>query len=80
MSNRVAEGVHDILHARNGHIELSPDLSLGASGVGLDSIAIVEVLLECEELFGVAIAGDALALPSLTVGSLIEVLQVRVQR
>jgi acyl carrier protein len=78
MANHVVEGVHGILRGRNGHIELSSDLPLGASGLGLDSIAMVEVLLECEELFGVAIAGDALALPSLTVGSLIEALQVRV--
>ena len=78
MSNHVVEGVHGILHARNRHIELSPDLPLGSSGLGLDSIAMVEVLLACEELFGVAIAEDALALPSLTVGSLVAALQVRV--
>lgn len=28
------------------------DLPLGAEGLGLDSIAVAEVLLECEERFG----------------------------
>jgi acyl carrier protein len=32
--------------------QLSEQVSLGAQGLGLDSVEIVEVLLECEERFG----------------------------
>jgi acyl carrier protein len=74
----IGKGVHAILRARNGRVELRPDLPLGADGVGLDSIALVEVLLECEETFGVVIAAEILAGSPLTVGSLIEQLQARV--
>ncbi len=38
----------------DGH--LPDDLSLGEDGLGLDSLAIVEVLVECEDRFGVAAA------------------------
>jgi acyl carrier protein len=31
---------------------LDEELPLGADGLGLDSIAIAEILLECEERFG----------------------------
>lgn len=79
MGKDVAAVVRAILRARNRHIELIPDLRLGADGLGLDSIALVEVLLQCEEAFGVTIASEALAAPSLTVGFLIETLQARVQ-
>ncbi|MGZ7080241.1 MAG: phosphopantetheine-binding protein [Thermoanaerobaculia bacterium] len=79
MGKDVVALVHAILRTRNRHIELIPDLRLGADGLGLDSIALVEVLLECEEAFGVALAADALSAPSLTVGFLIETLQARIQ-
>jgi acyl carrier protein len=77
-SETIGEGVHAILQARNRHVVLRPDLPLGADGVGLDSIALVEVLLECEETFGIVIAAEVLAGSALTVGSLIEQLQARV--
>jgi acyl carrier protein len=80
MPKDVIEQVHAILRARNRHVELSPQLPLGAEGLGLDSIAMVEVLLECEEIFGVAVAADAFAGSPLTVGSLIEALQARVRK
>ena len=38
--------------------DFASDLVLGADGLGLDSIAIAEVLLQCEERFGI----DTLAL------------------
>ena len=79
MPDPVEERVHAILRARHRHVELSPELALGSGGLALDSVAIVEVLLECEEAFGVAIAADVLAEPSLTVGSLIDALRARVQ-
>ena len=31
------------------------DVALGADGLGLDSIAIAEVLLECQQRFGVSV-------------------------
>jgi acyl carrier protein len=33
--------------------ELPGDLRLGPGGLGLDSIALVELLLECEQRFGI---------------------------
>jgi hypothetical protein len=37
---------------RFGNTELSDQLSLGGEGLGLDSIEIVEVLLDCEDRLG----------------------------
>jgi acyl carrier protein len=37
--------------------ELLDDAPLGAGGLGLDSIAIAEVLIDCEQRFGVAVTG-----------------------
>lgn len=37
----------------SGEEPLEDHMALGAEGLGLDSIAIVEVLLECEARFGV---------------------------
>jgi len=71
-SNGVTEQVHLILKARNRGADLRPDLPLGAGGLGLDSIALVEVLLECEDRFGVTMAAELLERPSLTVGLLVE--------
>ena len=44
---------------RDLHIDID-DLPLGAEGLGLDSIAIAEVLLDCERHFGVRLAADLL--------------------
>jgi acyl carrier protein len=52
--------------------ELDPSLPLGAGGLGLDSIAIAELLLACEERFGITIAAELLAGEPLTVGRLAE--------
>jgi acyl carrier protein len=68
----VARGVHRILSTRDHGMNLADDLPLGATGLGLDSIALVEVLLECEDAFGVSIATELLAGPNVTIGSLIE--------
>ncbi len=35
--------------------ELLPDVTLGADGLGLDSIAIAEVLLDCQQRFGISV-------------------------
>jgi acyl carrier protein len=69
-----------ILRARNSNVDLRPELALGSGGMDLDSIALVEVLLECETEFGVEIAAEMLSASSLTVGSLLERIQTLVQR
>jgi acyl carrier protein len=68
----VTAGVYAILDARNHGVELRAETPLGSGGLGLDSIAIVEVLLECEDRFGVEVAAGILAQSPLTVGLLIE--------
>ncbi|MDP9191704.1 MAG: hypothetical protein M3P06_08365 [Acidobacteriota bacterium] len=51
--------VQDIVRARASRIgtrdALPWDVALGAEGLGLDSIAIAEVLLDCEHRFGVSV-------------------------
>jgi acyl carrier protein len=53
--------VLDIVRARASRAisseELSSDVTFGADGLGLDSIAIAEVLLDCQERFGVSVTG-----------------------
>jgi acyl carrier protein len=53
----VAETVLDIVRARASRTlaadDVSGDVALGSGGLGLDSIAIAEVLLDCQERFGV---------------------------
>lgn len=54
--------VSSLLEARTARAittdDFAGEVALGADGLGLDSIAIAEVLLQCEEEFGI----DALAL------------------
>lgn len=61
-----------MLNARDPGAELSAETPLGSAGLGLDSIALVEVLLECEDRFGVEMAAETLAESPLTVGLLAE--------
>ncbi|HYH06740.1 MAG TPA: phosphopantetheine-binding protein [Thermoanaerobaculia bacterium] len=49
---------------------------LGGDGLGLDSIAIAEVLLDCEARFGVNVA-DLLSGETITFGALVERLEQR---
>ena len=69
---QIEDAVLDLLRSRaplaNG--ALPEDLRLGAGGLGLDSIAMVEMLLDCERRFGVPMAGLLEGAP-LTVGLLI---------
>ena len=63
----------DLLRSRAplaGNGALADDPRLGAGGLGLDSIAMVELLLDCERRFGVPVTG-LLEGPPLTVGRLI---------
>jgi len=71
----IEEGVREILRSHVSTGELPSDLPLGANGLGLDSIAMIEVLLACEERFGVAFSDDFVAGESLTIGALAD--QVR---
>jgi acyl carrier protein len=43
---------------------------LGADGLGLDSVAVVELLLECETEFGIRLPPDLFAGGPVTVGAL----------
>jgi hypothetical protein len=73
----IEEALWELLRARSplaaegALLTGSPDdLPLGAGGLGLDSIAMVELLLDCEARFG-GRATDLLAGEPLTVGRLI---------
>jgi acyl carrier protein len=59
---------------RTEHID--PATPLGGDGLGLDSIAIAEVLLDCEMRFGVNVA-DLLTGEAITFGKLVERLERR---
>jgi acyl carrier protein len=58
-SPTIAGIVQDILRAHVSRPlsseEFVHDVALGADGLGLDSIAIAEVLLECQQRFGVSV-------------------------
>jgi acyl carrier protein len=71
-SDEARDHVYAILRARNADVPLGAEVAMGSGGVNLDSIALVEVLLECEDRFGVSIAAELLDRPSLTVGMLVE--------
>lgn len=51
--------VREIVRARASRAvtaqEFSSDTLLGADGLGLDSIAIAEVLLDCQQRFGISV-------------------------
>lgn len=51
--------VRDIVRAHASRAlaadEIEYDLPLGADGLGLDSIAIAEVLLDCQQRFGLSV-------------------------
>ena len=78
----IAAIVRDIVRARVSRIaageEIPDDITLGEDGLGLDSIAIAEVVLDCELRFGVGVAalleGEPLTLTRL-VTHLIALLQ-----
>ena len=54
---------------------LVEDLPLGTSGAGLDSIAMVELLLDCEQLFAVTVSEQILAEGNLTLGGLVQTIR-----
>lgn len=67
----------EILRNRGVRAEsIEPAAPLGGDGLGLDSIAIAEVLLDCEMRFGVNVA-DLLSGEAITFGALAERLERR---
>jgi acyl carrier protein len=71
----IDEAVRDLVRSRASlaqeRSDLPDDLRLGAGGLGLDSIALVELLLDCEKRFGVPRVAELLAGPPLTLGHLV---------
>jgi acyl carrier protein len=71
----VETAVRELLRSRaplRSPMELSADLPLGPGGLGLDSIALVELLLDGERRFGIpAMAMGLLDGAPLTVGRLV---------
>jgi acyl carrier protein len=69
----IEDAVVDLLRSHcplAGSGPLPADLPLGAGGLGLDSIAMVELLLDCERRFGIGATG-LLEGAHLTVGRLL---------
>lgn len=74
----IDEAVRDLVRSRaplaRAQAELADDLRLGHGGLGMDSIALVELLLDCERRFGFRPGSwrpaDLLEGPPLTVGRL----------
>lgn len=74
----IEETVRDLVRSRaplaRVHSELADDLRLGPGGLGMDSIAMVELLLDCEQRFGFRPGswrpGELLEGPPLTIGRL----------
>jgi len=69
-----ADGLREILRERvpgaRDLDELPDEMPLGEGGLGLDSIALVELLLECERHFRLSPPQALLEGPPLTVGLL----------
>jgi acyl carrier protein len=55
--------------------DLTDDRPLGEAGVGLDSIGLVELLLDCESAFGLRVPDSVLDGDSVTVGAVIHALE-----
>ncbi|HEX5720568.1 MAG TPA: acyl carrier protein [Thermoanaerobaculia bacterium] len=74
----IDEAVRDLVRSRaplaRALAELADDLRLGPGGLGMDSIVLVELLLDCEQRFGFRSGswrpGELLEGPPLTVGRL----------
>jgi len=55
--------------------ELPDRVALGGEGLGLDSIRLVEVVLACEDHFGVHIPAEKLTVAAPTLGDLIDLIE-----
>lgn len=71
----IEEAVRELLRSRaplaGAGAELPDGLLLGSGGLGLDSIALVELLLDCEQRFGIPRPIELLEGEPLTVGRLV---------
>jgi acyl carrier protein len=74
----ILENVLATIRARGVTFPIRPHDPLGADGLGLDSVAVAETLLDCEERFGVALS-DLLSGAQLDVRTLVEAISDRVQ-
>lgn len=72
----ITEAVSQLVRSRaplaQGLAELPGDLRLGPGGLGLDSIDLVELLLDCEQRFGIPRPAGLLEGEPLTVGRLVD--------
>ena len=79
---RVRQMLISVLDVQRQPDEIDPDAPLFGTGLGLDSIDAVEVVVSMEELFGAKLADDAMVRAQMrTVNSLVDVaLQARRSR
>jgi acyl carrier protein len=52
----VAAAVREIIAKHASTSAFDDDTRLGGDGLGLDSIAVAEVLIDCEQRFGIEVA------------------------
>ena len=72
-SATVYEALRSLWPGRFDSGQLTDDVSLGSDGIGLDSIEIVELLLECDERLGNGVRGEELLEAGpIRIGSLID--------
>ena len=65
------------LGAGVGLDNLPADLPLGETGAGLDSIALIEMLLDCEAAFGVPLVDSVLKDGTVTVATIAATIAAR---
>ena len=71
----IEEAVRDLVRSRaalaRDRADLPDELRLGTGGLGLDSISLAELLLDCQRRFGIPRPVELLAGPPLTLGGLV---------
>lgn len=71
---RVRQMLISVLNVQRAADEIDPDTPLFGTGIGLDSIDAVEVVVSMEELFGVSLSDNAMLRAEMrTVNSLVDV-------
>lgn len=80
----IEEAVRELVRSRaplcRDRAHLPPDLPLAAGGLGLDSISMAELLLDCQRRFGIPAPVELLAETPLTLGRLVAHVRVAVGR
>jgi len=59
------------------HAEIGLSVPLGGAGLGIDSVGIVMLLLECEAKWGISFPAELLERPPLTIEKLVDHLQMQ---